>query len=44
VSVIDRHPYEVGRVGAELLFDRLADRDRPAQRAVVPAKLVERRL
>jgi LacI family transcriptional regulator len=44
VSVIDSHPYEVGRVGAELLFDRLADRDRPAQRAVVPAKLVERRL
>ncbi len=42
VSVIDSDPYEVGRVGAELLFDRLADRGRPAQRAVVPAKLVVR--
>ncbi|SBN62436.1 transcriptional regulator, LacI family [Curtobacterium sp. 9128] len=42
VSVIDSDPYEVGRVGAELLFDRLADRGRPAQRAVVPARLVVR--
>ncbi|MFZ7087261.1 LacI family DNA-binding transcriptional regulator [Curtobacterium sp. RRHDQ10] len=39
VSVIDSDPYEVGRVGAQLLFDRLADRARPAQRAVVPATL-----
>lgn len=43
VSVIDSDPYEVGRVGARLLFDRLADRARPAQRAVVPARLVVRR-
>jgi LacI family transcriptional regulator len=42
VSVIDSDPYEVGRVGAQLLFDRLADRGRPAQRAVVPARLVVR--
>ncbi|KQO63736.1 LacI family DNA-binding transcriptional regulator [Curtobacterium sp. Leaf261] len=42
VSVIDSDPYEVGRVGAQLLFDRLADRARPAQRAVVPARLVVR--
>jgi LacI family transcriptional regulator len=42
VSVIDSDPYEVGRVGAQLLFDRLADRARPAQRVVVPARLVER--
>jgi len=39
VSVIDSDPYRVGRVGAELLFDRLAHRDRPAQQVVVPAVL-----
>jgi LacI family transcriptional regulator len=39
VSVIDSDPYSVGRRGAQLLFDRLADRGRPAQRAVVPATL-----
>lgn len=39
VSVIDSDPYEVGRVGATLLFERLADRARPAQRVVVPAEL-----
>ncbi|GAB3610682.1 LacI family DNA-binding transcriptional regulator [Humibacter ginsengiterrae] len=43
VSVIDSDPYEVGRVGAQLLFDRLQDRARPVQRAVVPAKLVVRK-
>jgi LacI family transcriptional regulator len=42
VSVIDSRPYEVGRVGAELLFGRLEDRMRPAERAVVPAQLVVR--
>jgi LacI family transcriptional regulator len=42
VSVIDSDPYEVGREGARLLFERLADRTRPAQRAVVPARLVVR--
>lgn len=42
VSVIDSNPYEVGRVGAQLLFERLADRAQPAQRAVVPARLIVR--
>lgn len=42
VSVIDSNPAEVGRVGARLLFERLADRSQPAQRAVVPARLVVR--
>jgi LacI family transcriptional regulator len=39
VNVIDSDPYTVGKTGAELLFARLADRARPAQRAVVPATL-----
>jgi LacI family transcriptional regulator len=39
VSVIDSDPHEVGRVGATLLFERLVDRERPAQRVVVPARL-----
>lgn len=39
VSVIDSDPYAVGRAGAQLLFERLADRARPGQRAVVPATL-----
>jgi LacI family transcriptional regulator len=39
VSVIDSDPYKVGKVGARLLFERLADHTRPAQRAVVPATL-----
>lgn len=42
VSVVDSHPYEVGRAGARLLFERLADRSRAPQRAVVPADLVVR--
>lgn len=39
VSVIDSDPYTVGKMGAQLLFERLADRTRPAQRAIVPATL-----
>lgn len=40
ISVIDSNPYEVGRTGAELLFDRLADRDRPPQHIRIPADFV----
>ena len=39
VSVIDSDPHEVGRAGATLLFERLADRTPPARRVVVPARL-----
>jgi LacI family transcriptional regulator len=39
VSVIYSDPYMVGKTGAQLLFERLADRTRPVQRAVVPATL-----
>jgi LacI family transcriptional regulator len=39
VSVIDSDPYTVGKTGAQLLFERLADRTRLPQRAVVPATL-----
>ncbi|WFR67082.1 LacI family DNA-binding transcriptional regulator [Curtobacterium flaccumfaciens] len=42
VSVIDSRPYEVGREGARMLFERIADRALPARRAVVPARLVVR--
>lgn len=42
VSVIDSRPYDVGRTGAELLFQRIADRTRDAQQVVVPARLVVR--
>lgn len=42
VSVIDSRPYEVGREGARMLFERIADRTLPARRAVVPARLVVR--
>jgi LacI family transcriptional regulator len=40
VSVIDSNPYEVGSVGAELLFQRLERRDRPPARATVPTRLL----
>ncbi|SDS64055.1 transcriptional regulator, LacI family [Actinopolymorpha singaporensis] len=40
VTVIDSNPYELGRAGAQLLFDRLTNPDRPAQRVQVRAKLV----
>lgn len=40
VSVIDSDPYQVGRVGAELLFHRLADRSRPPTHASVRARLI----
>jgi LacI family transcriptional regulator len=40
VSVIDSDPYQVGNVGAELLFKRLADRDRPPTHASVRAHLI----
>lgn len=39
-SVIDSDPYEVGRQGARLLFERLADRGRPPQRTEVPARFI----
>jgi LacI family transcriptional regulator len=38
ISVIDSNPYEVGRAGARLLFERLADPSRPPQRTEVPAR------
>lgn len=40
VSVVDSNPYEVGSVGATLLFRRLADRDRPPTRATVRTELL----
>lgn len=42
VSVIDSDPHEAGRVGATLLFERLADRTLPVRRVVVPARLQAR--
>jgi LacI family transcriptional regulator len=43
ISVIDSDPYAVGRAGAKLLFDRLADPERPPQRLEAPARLVVHR-
>jgi LacI family transcriptional regulator len=40
ISVIDSDPYDVGRAGAKLLFDRLADPARAPQRLEVPARLI----
>ncbi|MEU8225354.1 LacI family DNA-binding transcriptional regulator [Kribbella sp. NPDC048915] len=40
ISVIDSDPYDVGRAGAQLLFDRLADPTRAPQRLEVPARLI----
>jgi LacI family transcriptional regulator len=40
VSVIDSDPYEVGSVGAELLFRRLDERHRPPVRATVRTRLL----
>ena len=40
ITVIDSNPYEVGRAGARLLFERLASPGRPAQQIDVPATLV----
>lgn len=40
ITVIDSNPYEVGRVGAELLFQRLADPGRPPQHVRIPANLI----
>lgn len=42
VSVIDSRPYDVGRLGAELLFKRLSEPDRPAEHSVIPARLIIR--
>ncbi|MDR1512966.1 MAG: LacI family transcriptional regulator [Propionibacteriaceae bacterium] len=39
VTTIDSRPFDVGRVGAELLFDRIADHAREAKQIVVPAVL-----
>lgn len=40
ITVIDSLPYEVGRAGAELLFDRLADPAAPTRRRELEAKLI----
>lgn len=40
ITVIDSRPYEVGRAGAELLFDRLADPAAPPRRRELPARLI----
>jgi LacI family transcriptional regulator len=40
VSVVDSNPYEVGRLGAELLFRRLVEPDRLPERATVRARLL----
>jgi LacI family transcriptional regulator len=40
ITVIDSRPYEVGRAGADLLFDRLADPTAPPQRRELPAQLI----
>lgn len=40
ITVIDSNPYEVGRTGAQLLFERLADRGRAPQHVRIPANLV----
>jgi LacI family transcriptional regulator len=40
VSVIDSDPYQVGSVGADLLFKRLDDRGRPPTHASIRARLI----
>lgn len=40
VTVIDSRPYEVGRAGARLLFDRLADPAAPPRRREIEARLI----
>ena len=40
ITVIDSNPYEVGRTGARLLFERLANPNRPARQVEVPAELL----
>ncbi|MFC7619632.1 LacI family DNA-binding transcriptional regulator [Microlunatus sp. GCM10028923] len=40
ITVIDSLPYEVGRAGAELLFERLADPAAPPRRRELDAKLI----
>ncbi|WP_345460405.1 LacI family DNA-binding transcriptional regulator [Actinoallomurus oryzae] len=40
ISVVDSDPFRVGSAGAELLFRRLADRDRPPTQTTVRAKLI----
>lgn len=42
VTVVKHDPAEMGRVGAELLFARLAGDERPPQRIVLPTRLVPR--
>lgn len=42
VTVVAYDAGEVGRIGAELLFARLAGDSRPPQRIVVPTRLVQR--
>jgi LacI family transcriptional regulator len=42
VTVVAYDPGELGRAAAELLFSRLAGDSRPAQRIVIPTRLVQR--
>lgn len=40
ITVIDSLPYEVGRAGAQLLFERLKNPGRPSQQVEIAARLV----
>lgn len=40
ISVVDSDPFRVGSAGAELLFRRLSDRDRPPTQTTVRARLI----
>jgi LacI family transcriptional regulator len=40
ISVIDSDPFEVGRAGAQLLFERLAHPGRPPQQIEISARLI----
>jgi len=42
IDVIDRDPLELGRLAAELLLERLADRDAPVRRVTAPTTFVRR--
>jgi LacI family transcriptional regulator len=42
VDVVAQDPVELGRRAATLLFERLADPDRPTERIVLPTRLVTR--
>lgn len=42
ISVVAQDPAEIGRIGAEILFRRMAGDDSPVERHVVPTRLIER--